>query len=213
MLSDQDYEILEMYLDDALSQTEVEALRTRMASDATLTIALSEIRNARRLRAQWIQSLEPSAAEVESLVSAVRRDVMRDTVWSSRLAATRRWTAIAATFAIVFAAGWFGRDFTRTDSAVPGSPLMTSTPTDGQIVFDSRPLDGIYQGNARPASNTPRTGGYYVQLTDDYGRVIGVQRFQTLDEARRFTDDLDRWQTRQRNLRSGGDTVLIKDDF
>ncbi len=213
MLNERDYELLEMYLDDELPQAEVEALRNRLAADSSLTSALSQIRNERRLRAEWIQSLEPSASEVESLVSAIRRDITRDTVWSKRLAATRRYTAIAATFAIVFAAGWFGRGMLSTGPHSQPSPLMTSTPGDGQIVFDSRPLDGVYQGNARPASNSTRSGGYYVQLSDEFGRVIGVQRFQTLDEARRFTDDLDRWQTRQRTLKSGGDSVLIKDDF
>jgi hypothetical protein len=55
-------------------------------------------------------------------------------------------------------------------------------------------------------------GGFNVQITDDAGRVLAVQHFDTLNEAREFSNDLSRWQARQRRMRNG-DIRLIGDDF
>jgi anti-sigma factor RsiW len=44
---------------------------------------------------------------------------------------------------------------------------------------------------------------YRVELRDESGQVIGVQKFKTLDKAREFSDDIRQWQQRQERLLQG----------
>ncbi len=62
---------------------------------------------------------------------------------------------------------------------------------------------------ARPGDRGPVANGqaYSVAITDEAGRVIAVQKFDTLEKAREFSDDLQRWQQRQEQLRNGQVTV------
>lgn len=43
---------------------------------------------------------------------------------------------------------------------------------------------------------------YQVAITDDTGRVLGVQQFDSIDKARAFAEDLRRWQQWQEQLRN-----------
>jgi hypothetical protein len=42
-----------------------------------------------------------------------------------------------------------------------------------------------------------------VQLTDDTGRVVAVQHFESMDKANEFAKDIQAWQERQQQMRSG----------
>ena len=73
----------------------------------------------------------------------------------------------------------------------------------------------------RNAAADPTAGGdgtiaqaptYQVQITDDTGRVVAVQKFDSLEQAREFTDDLTKWQLRQQQLQQG-QVVLVGDTF
>ena len=44
---------------------------------------------------------------------------------------------------------------------------------------------------------------YQVSVSDDSGRVLGVQHFNSADQAREFSDDLSRWQEQQEQIRNG----------
>jgi anti-sigma factor RsiW len=48
---------------------------------------------------------------------------------------------------------------------------------------------------------------YRVEILDDSGQVMAVQKFQSLEKAREFSDDLQQWQIRQERLLNGQVTV------
>jgi len=48
---------------------------------------------------------------------------------------------------------------------------------------------------------------YNVAITDENGSVIAVQQFDSLEKARRFSEDLARWQENQQRIRNGLVTV------
>jgi len=50
--------------------------------------------------------------------------------------------------------------------------------------------------SAAKASEAP----YQVQIVDESGQVMAVQRFPSLEKAREFSDDLQQWQIRQERL-------------
>jgi anti-sigma factor RsiW len=60
----------------------------------------------------------------------------------------------------------------------------------------------------RPASTqvtsnpTPSPESFQVAITDDTGRTLGVQKFDSMDKAREFSEDLRRWQQWQEQLRN-----------
>jgi|SRR5882672_4231148 len=58
------------------------------------------------------------------------------------------------------------------------------------------------KSNAR-ASEAP----YRVEILDESGQVMAVQKFQSLEKAREFSDDLQQWQIRQERLLNGQVTV------
>jgi hypothetical protein len=66
-------------------------------------------------------------------------------------------------------------------------------------------------GHVARQGNTPDmaviSAGYDVAIIDETGRVLGVQQFSTLEQAREFSEDLKRWHERQEQLRSGQVTV------
>jgi len=48
---------------------------------------------------------------------------------------------------------------------------------------------------------------YRVEILDESGQVMAVQKFQSLEKAREFSDDLQQWQIRQERLLNGQVTV------
>jgi hypothetical protein len=48
---------------------------------------------------------------------------------------------------------------------------------------------------------------YRVELLDESGQVMAVQKFQSLEKAQEFSDDLQQWQIRQERLLNGRVTV------
>ena len=51
------------------------------------------------------------------------------------------------------------------------------------------------------------TPTYQVAITDDAGGVIAVQKFESLEQATEFSEDLQRWQERQERVRNGRVTI------
>ncbi|MGH7176539.1 MAG: anti-sigma factor family protein [Tepidisphaeraceae bacterium] len=210
-VNETDLELLETWLDDELSQPESDALRRRLSSEPELACAMDQLRAERDTRQTLFRALEPNDQSVDSLVRSVRASIVRDLVWAERARKLRFVSSAAACLLFGVFAGWFGRGL---DFSAPQQPVARNTvsseidPEPGQIVFP--PVVNASRGmrTAAPA----RRGRFNVTITDDLGRVIGVQPFDTLDEAREFTNDLGKWQSKQRQIR-GGNTVLIKDQF
>lgn len=184
MTSEHDLEQLEALLDGELSVDEEYALRERMASEPALAEALESLRAQRELRSLVWRAAEPGEAQVAAVVSNLRGAIRRDEVWNSRLRALRYVSGLAACIIIGFLMGRF-------------LPYGTTSEQQGNgIVFEAGrgPIAEVM--DTRVAQPQPRTSGFKVLLTDNYGRVIAEQRFDTFNEARDFTEDLRRAQNR-----------------
>jgi anti-sigma factor RsiW len=187
---DADAERLEAMLDGELSAEQEGEVRARLEHDPALAARLEKFRQERALRQQVFARLQPSENDADRLLERVRRAASRERTWERRLRGLRLVGAAAACIVVGFMTGWMGR---------PG------------------PSDNAGAGHAKvvhsqPASNGGGEGAYRVELTDEQGRVVAVQKFDTLDEARRFQDDLRQWQTRQQQVQQG-DVMMIGDRF
>jgi anti-sigma factor RsiW len=193
--SDQDLELLENLLDGELSIEQSDAVRARVSSEPALAEALDRIRSQRDLRQQIWRTMEPAESQVAGLVSSVRSAIARDEVWARRARALRYVSGLAACILVGFMGGRF---FSARDTGIFVEPAVGPM----QQVVD------------QPAPVAPRGGGYKVLLTDAYGRVIAEQPFASFDEAREFTEDLNRLRSprKSRPVRVS-DTIFTKDQF
>lgn len=196
-VSEQDLELLESLLDGELPAGEEDSLRQRLSGNPELAQAFDRIRAERELRQQIWQALEPRESDVATLVSGVRAAIRRDEIWTRRARSLRYVSGLAACITVGFLVGRF----------VPYGP-MNSPDRGSGIVFEPAP------GAMAEVSYDPTPGRYKVLLTDANGRVIAEQPFNTLSEAREFTDDLKRLQSPQqmRPMRVS-DTIFTKDQF
>ena len=188
-VSDPDLELLEAYLDDALSPEEADALRRRLADEAQLAAAMAEVRNERAVRQSVWQTMEPSDVEIGRLVGRVNQSLRQREHWMKRWQVLRVGTAAAACLAFGFFGGWLMRTTSPTPTANPDQAVVSS----GEI------------------GNRLQQPGYHVALTDNVGNVIAIQTVDTHDKAREFVDDVD--QMRSRQPRNTGRAVLISEEF
>jgi anti-sigma factor RsiW len=207
MSNEHDLEQLETLLDGELPDHEAAALRARVASEPALAEALDCLRGERDMRALVWRAMEPRDAQVSTVVNNVRAEIRRDEAWNGRLRALRYVSGLAACLVLGFMMGRFlpyGAAQDQGNGIVyePGRGPM-------QEVMDTRPA---------PA----RQNGFKVLLTDNFGRVIAEQRFETFNEAREFTDDLRNAQNRyavppqrqpQQQQPKVNDTIFIKGEF
>jgi anti-sigma factor RsiW len=63
---------------------------------------------------------------------------------------------------------------------------------------------GATGGKSNASASEPP---YRVEILDESGQVMAVQKFATLEKAREFSDDLQQWQVRQERLLNGQVTV------
>jgi anti-sigma factor RsiW len=210
MTHDHDVEQLEALLDGELTDHEAAALRARVASDPALAEALDRLRGERDMRALVWRAMEPRDAQVTAVINSVRAGVRRDQAWNNRLRALRYVSGLAACIMLGFMLGRFlpyGASDGRAGNGIvyePGRGAM-------QEVMDTR------------SAAQQRHNGFKVLLTDNFGRVIAEQRFETFNEAREFTDDLRSAQNRyaapaqrqppQQQQPRVSDTIFIKGEF
>jgi hypothetical protein len=210
MLSEQDEELLEAYLDDALSPEEVDRVAGRLSAEPRFNAALAELRQQRRQRAAVWESLEPSEERAGAFAASViraahRRQWMSRVSWMSRLSG-----AAAACILVGLGSGWYvwGRGSVATGMPSPsgGAPSVISPPgtsiasnaqntQNGQIQF-------VDQTNGLPA------GPYQVEILDGSGNVLSVQKFNKPDEAQHFAQDLGQVLERQQNVQDGHVTLV-----
>src|SRR5688500_1263958 len=96
VVSEQDIEQLEAYVDGELSTTEEDALRARLAVEPILAEAMKRVRVDRDIRMAVWKGYEPIEASVARLVAKVDAAVGRETSWSYRISTFRRVAAAAA---------------------------------------------------------------------------------------------------------------------
>jgi anti-sigma factor RsiW len=187
-----DSELLEDYLDDALSPVQVEHVARRLAEEPELALAMHELRASRVLRAAVWRSLEPSAAGAASVAGRVAGVVRADA--RRRNAQRSLWAAgSAAAVAAVFVIGWSTR-MSAPAIQPPSNPTV--------IAHVTQPAPAA----VRPA------GVYHVTLVDQHGRLLPAQKFAKADDARQFARDLLQYEDRRREAEQGG-AMLVSDHF
>jgi anti-sigma factor RsiW len=181
-------ELIERYLDDALDMSEVDALQTRLAHDPQLVATLERIRSERALRKAVYAGYEPDDAAV-SRTTQFAANLIRQRPEDHRRTRPLRYVLAAAA---CMALGFFGRGLLdhSQDASQSGNPIATGP---GQV-------------------NVEKVSAYKVTLRDETGRVVAVQRFDSVEKAQEFADDLARWQSHSERLASGR-FVLTADRF
>jgi hypothetical protein len=189
-VSEQDLELLETYLDNELVGDDMDRMRARLKHEPALAIALEQLTRDRQLRHQVFFALDRESAATaraatESIGRSLNQAAVREVASGNRRAIFRHACTAAACIVVGLLVGWFGRERAELTRGV-----------DRAVRSDA---DAVMVSNDAPTS-----GGFNVAITDDRGRVLAQQHFDTLNEARQFSNDLLRWQTRQREMRNGG---------
>ena len=193
-LSEQEYELIESYVDGELSTTEEDALRQRLDQDATLSAALAEVRAEREMRLAVWKSFEPGEAAVQRLVARVDSAVDRDLAWTYRLGSVRRWSAAAACILLGILIGRVG----QRGAEMPGSGGSRVASNNQTNVAQPVP-----QGQPTLVNNPIQ-----FRIVNEDGQPVGVQSFRSPQEANEFFEDLSRWQRMQDDLRNGGGLIV-----
>jgi len=199
VLSEQDLEQLEAYVDGELSTTEEDALRARLAAEPILAEAMRRVRADRDIRMAVWKGYEPNEASIARLVAKVDTAVDRNTHWSYKLSTLRRVSAAAACIVLGVLIGRTGSD---NNAMVP----------DGRVAQ-------VGNGNGNPAPGGAGGGNMRgptmvsnpieFPIVDEQGRPVAVQRFQTLREAQDFLEELNRFHRMQEQIRNGGGQILV----
>jgi anti-sigma-K factor RskA len=189
-INDDDLLLLETYLDGELSEDEAQAVVRRMNEDAAFSAVFQRLSSERHLRQDCFRVMEReeiSASATMSSADRVSRSIhqaaTRELVWSTRLRVIRQVSALAACLVVGVGVGWIANS-----SRAPLRPQNPSSVTDRTNVV---PVDYDQQP------------GFKVAITDNQGRVLAEQHFNTLSEAREFSNDIARYQARQRQARNG----------
>ena len=191
-VADHDQELLEAYLDDDLSASQVQVVDGRLAREPHLAAALHVLRAERSVRAAVWSSLAPDQQAAERAVTRVSRGIRRHETLRRVYRGARIGGAVAAAVAL-FWGGWMVRGVATPRPARVAGPVPQPM---GRM--------SIAAGEA--------AGAYRVVLTDETGNVIAVQRFSKLEDARQFADDLGRYQARRLEIQQGS-AMLVSDHF
>lgn len=200
-VSEHDLELLETYLDNELAPGDMDSIRARLKREPALAAALDQLTRDRQLRHRvfFMMDREVAATAREStdaIARSLKQAAVREVAWSNRRNIFRQVAAAAACIVVGVLVGWVGRDH-----AQPDAPIARQTQVDSGVESDAVTI-----------SDEGSSNGFTVAITDDRGRVLTQQRFGTLSEARQFSNDVLRWQERQREMRNG-DVRLVRDGF
>lgn len=189
-----DLELLEGYLDDALSPGQVQHVAQRLLAEPELAAAMHDLRAERALRTAVWRTTEPGEERAATVADRVADEIYRRERWG-RIFRVARMASAAAAAVLVFCGGWF-LGHSGSDPSAGEVSSVRSAPLGAQAV--------------QPSAHVP--GRFEVPLKDRSGRVIAVQRFAHEEEARQFNDDLVKYETRRRDVQQGG-PVLVSDHF
>jgi anti-sigma factor RsiW len=174
-MNEDQMELLEAYLDGALSPDEVEAVRARLACEPALAAELDQLRAERAVRVSAFAAMEGDEQLADRMLARAKADVKEPAKQVRWVIGVRYPVAAAACLIIGFIAGRLLETRTMRE-------LTQFTP----VAHESF---------------------YRVAITDYSGRVIAVQKFDSLEQATEFSEDLRRWQERQDHIRNGQVTV------
>src|SRR5580692_8620207 len=173
-VSENELELLETYLDEALPAGEAEALRQRLVVESELAGAAAELRSQRALRAAVWSSLEPTDTASEQMAWRIRGAMTDQHSGLSSWWTARVGSVAAACIVLGFFAGWMGRG----GSAGPA----------GTVSQNTAPAVAVNQNNnvAMPALAVP----FRVPVTNEYGQVVDWQQFPDAEQAKTFMENL-----------------------
>lgn len=228
-LSDHDLELLDRYLDGDLSDAEAVGLEARLGADAALSAELSRLRDHRAARCDAFASMEATDLEAQQLQWYIRgaihqaagRGAGAPVGGDARVATVERWRAalgglskVAAVLLVGFVVGYGYRAADRSPAS-PGvavQPGLTNPAVGGGRIAAGSPGADVVQPVSFPTDPVAGGDGYVVSLKDQFGNVIATKQFRTLQEARDFAGDVERWQQRYRQVQKNG-VRFIGDDF
>ncbi|HWE01111.1 MAG TPA: hypothetical protein VG326_01785 [Tepidisphaeraceae bacterium] len=194
MMNDADLDLLEAYLDDALSATEVERLDRRLTSEASLSAALDQLRRERAARIAFFHAQAPNFAQADEFADRFISSMRRKDRRVKFAGGARVGAGIAACLLVGFTVGWIGHGrATRSQAVAPAAE----------------------HSDVRLAAHTPKpaeAGPFQVAILDEDGNVIALQRFSKLEDARQFADDLAQYQVRRQQVQDG-QAMLVSDKF
>lgn len=179
MASEQDIEIMEMYLDHALDPADADRLRQRFAAEPTLAGELLVLEQQRLVRQLAWQSMEATDDVGQRLAAGIAKQAQHHAWYQSFLANNLQRIAVSAACLGMFFVGWeYGHTGITNRIALPGG---------GQ---SARPVSLITsQQVADPATNTPV---FEVSISDASGKVVRTERFNNLNDARQFIEQTRR---------------------
>lgn len=219
-----DLELLEEWLDGELPEARAEEVRARISREPLLATALDQLRADRQLRTRLWQGLTPGDAEVDSLISGVRRSVRKEEVWSVRFRALRNVSGVAAALALVFMAGWISRTRLQVGPVPsPGTPTAVATNSKanapravgtvpqtagvnpgGSDLLVQVPVDAHRMSKVRPV--------YRLVLIDPIGRPVSVQQLENIDDPAKLNEELAQFLGRlQPNAPRGNAPTLVNE--
>src|SRR5688572_20499039 len=168
VVTEQDLEQLEAYVDGELSTTDEDALRARIAAEPILGEAMRRVRADRDIRIAVWKGYEPGEAAVTRLIARVDAAVDRNTNWSYKLVTLKRVSAAAACIVLGVLIGRAGNQ----GAMMPTSPVGTVANGSGVRgpTMVSNPIE--------------------FPIVNEQGQPVAVQRFQSHREAQEFFEEL-----------------------
>jgi len=187
---DQEFdELLSAYVDGELSADEELRVRQRLEVEPQLVAAVESLRADRRARGALWQSCEPDEPAVQRLIDRVDRAIDRETVWAYRLSKIRSVSAAAACIVLGVLVGRVTLGPRAGQPITPiAQPTNLNTTTVGNPVSVPAPAQ--------------------VRILDGRGQQVMIQRFNSVEEAKRFIEDLQQWQSEQEQIQNGGGAIV-----
>jgi hypothetical protein len=205
-VTDEQLEQLEAYMDGELPSEQEGDLLRRLAAEPELAAAMATLRAEREARGAIWQSYEPSDAAVQRLVHKVEQAVDRHYVWANRFARWRIPSAAAACIVFGFLFGWVGRSNSYQPGIPGGATLVAENSTTAP-----QPMQAPFATPGLTTVNNQRThlvpAPVDLPIVNEYGQRVGVQRFNSIEEAGAFVEDLSRYQRTQEKVINGNVTL------
>jgi len=180
-MTDRDLELLDGYLDGALSDEELRQVEERLEKDVLFIGELARMRSDRDARLQAWESMQEPGDEYAAIALMGRIDAALDRreSWASRF----RWVGRAAAAAALILVGFMGDAWLQRHSVGPVN----------------QDIAGV-SGSSKPMSTGPK---YRVMLKDSSGKIIAVNDFDSKEKAEQFRDAMNKWQENQWQMQNG----------
>ena len=194
-MNETDLMLLEEYLDGELSAADARALEERSLREPALASELARLRADRQIRAKAWRAMEGDEAAVAAVAGRVVASIERRESFTFLLRGLRIGAAAAACIVLGLTVGFFAKSANPAASDFPSSSSSTL-----RLPLCRKRLPRF---NRRQSAR-----GYDVNLKDESGKVVAVQHFTNLDQARQFVQDVGQWQQDQDKMHNGNVTFV-----